>query len=118
VRTLHDRIGGDAAIATVVDELYVRLTTDPRVQHHFHPERLDSLKAAQRRWFRAVLGGTADADDRPDIAAAHKHLVITDEQVDVVLGHLSAAIEGLGTDEEVRRQVMALVRRMWYAREF
>ena len=117
MRTLYDRVGGDAAIAAVVDELYVRLTTDPRVQHHFHPERLESLKAAQRRWFRATLGG-ADANDRPDIAAAHKHLVITDEQVEAVLGHLDAAIGGLGTDPEVRRQVMALVRRMWYAREF
>ena len=117
MRSLYERIGGDAAIAAVVDELYVRLTQDPRVQHHFHPERLDSLKAAQRRWFRAVLGG-ADVDDRPDIAAAHKHLVITDEQVEAVLGHLDAAIDGLGTDAEVRRRVMSLVTRMWYARQF
>ena len=117
MRSLHERVGGDSAIASVVDELYARLTTDPRVQHHFHPERLDSLKAAQRRWFRAVLGG-ADPDDRPDIAAAHKRLVITDEQVEAVLGHLDAAFGGLGTDPDVRRQVMALVRRMWYARQF
>lgn len=117
MRTLYDRVGGDVAIAGVVDELYARLTTDPRVQHHFHPERLDSLKAAQRRWFKAVLGG-ADANDRPDIGAAHKHLVITDDQVEAVLGHLDGAIAGQGTEPEVRRQVMALVRRMWYAREF
>ena len=117
MRTLYDRVGGDAAIAAVVDELYVRLTTDPRVQHHFHEERLPSLKAAQRRWFRAVLGG-GDVNDRPDIGAAHKHLVITDEQVEAVLGHLDGAFAGLGADPEVRRQIMALVTRLWYARQF
>ena len=116
-RTLYERIGGAPAVAAVVDDLYERLTHDPRVLHHFDPARLESLKAGQRRWFTSVLGG-ADESDRPDLAAAHRDVAITDEQVAVVVGHLDRALEDAGVDAAQRRQVMALVSRLWHARVF
>jgi truncated hemoglobin YjbI len=87
------------------------------VLHFFDDDRLPSLKDAQRRWFRSVLGG-APADDRPDLAAAHAHLVITDEQVAVVLGHLDGAMSDAGVGDDLRRQVLSLVGRLWLARVF
>lgn len=117
MRTLHERLGGDPAIVAVVDELYRRLADDQRVQHFFDPERLDSLKHGQLRWFRSVLGG-APPDDRPDLAAAHAELIITDEHVDIVLGHLRASLESAGVPPDMLRQVMQLVTRLWLARQF
>ena len=116
-RTLYERIGGGEVVAAVVDDLYERLTHDPRVLHHFDPSRLESLKAGQRRWFTSVLGGSDEAD-RPDLAAAHRNVPITDEQVTVVVGHLDRALADAGVDQLQRRQVMALVSRLWHARVF
>lgn len=117
MKSLYERIGGDAAIDAVVDGLYLRLVEDPRVLHFFDEDRLPSLKAAQRRWFTSVLGGSAP-DDRPDLAKAHAHLVITDEQVGVVLGHLDAVMAEAGVADDLRRQVLSLVGRLWLARVF
>ena len=117
MRTLHERIGGDEAIAAVVDDLFDRLTRDPLVLHHFAPGRIDSLKAGQRTWFRSVLGGGGD-DERPDLAAAHAHLQITDTQVRAVLEHLDAALAATGVPSEPRRQTMSVVTRLWLARTF
>lgn len=117
MRTLHERVGGDAALEEVVGALYERLSADERVQHFFDPDRLPELRASQVRWFRSVLGG-APPEDRPDIAAAHAGLTITDDHVDAVLGHLSVCLHGVGLEPDVHRQVMALVKRLWLARQF
>ena len=117
MRSLYERIGGEATVASVVDGLYERLIVDPRVLHQFDPARIDSLKAGQRTFFRAVLGGGGD-EDRPDLAKAHAHLTISDEQVAAVLGHLSAELAEAGVNDDVRRQVMSVVSRLWLARVF
>lgn len=116
-RSLYESIGGDATVAAVVDELYVRLQADPLVEHFFEPVRLPSLKAGQRRWFRAVLGGGED-QPRPDLARAHAELDITDQQVAAVLGHLEACLADAGVRDQDRRRVMAVVGRLWHARTF
>jgi hemoglobin len=117
MRSLHEQVGGDDTLRRVIHELYERLTQDPRVLHFFEPERLPALEAAQLRWFRSVLGG-APEEDRPDLAAAHARLEITDEQVRAVLGHLDASMTEVGIDVELRRRIGALVARLWLARSF
>jgi truncated hemoglobin YjbI len=117
VRSLYDLIGGGPTIRVVVDELYTTLTTDPLVRHHFAPERMESLKAGQRRWFTSVLGGPPDGPV-PDLAAAHASLVITDEQIAAVIRHLAEALDHAGVAEEPRDRVLAIAERLWYARLF
>ena len=117
MRSLFERLGGAPVLARVVDDFYERLTHDPRVLHHFDPKRLPSLKVAQCAWLTSTLGGGTGAPVA-DLRAAHQHLVITDDQVSAVVTHLDGAFEGAGVDPEVRRQVMALVSRLWYARMF
>lgn len=114
--TLFDAVGGEPAIAEVVDLLYERLLTDPVVGHQFDPARLDSLKAAQRSWFRAALSGEASLP--ADLAAAHAHLDITDAQVTAVLGHLDGSLRDAGVPARRTRAVTAVVGRLWHARTF
>lgn len=117
MRSLYDQVGGADAITDVVDELYRRLSTDPRVLHHFATARVEHLKSEQRRWFRSVLGGS-DESDRPDLSHAHRHMVITEEQVAAVLVHLDASLGKAGIDVDSRHKVMSLVSRLWHARAF
>jgi hemoglobin len=117
MRSLFDRIGGTKAIETVVDDFYGRLVGDPRVLHHFHEERLPSLKTAQVHYLSYVLGADV-APPTTDLGAAHRNLDITDDQVRAVIDHLDEALDAAGVDDELRRQVMGLVGRLWYARLF
>ena len=117
MRTLYERIGGAETINTVVEDFYDRLTEDPRVLHHFDERRLPSLKVAQCAWLTSTLGGDSTSP-RADLYEAHKHLDITDAQVAAVVGHLDGAIAAAGVDDELRRQVMAVVSRLWFARVF
>jgi hemoglobin len=117
MRSLYERIGGAETIAAVVEDFYDRLTHDPRVLHHFDERRMPSLKIAQCAWLTSTLGGDPSAP-RADLAEAHKHLDITDAQVAAVVGHLDAAFGGAGLDDDLRRQVMAVISRLWFARVF
>lgn len=115
--SLYDRIGGRAALVAVVDDFYQRLATDPRVLHHFSDEILPRLRAAQVEWLTSALGG-APGTPMADLAEAHRDVEITDEQVAVVVAHLDGAIGDAGVHAELRRQVMSVVARLWYARVF
>lgn len=117
MRSLYERIGGGRTIVRVVDDFYDRLTHDPRVLHHFDPQRLPTLKAGQCAWLANVLGSDAN-DPVADLREAHARLEITDDQVAAVVGHLDASLAATGVEDELRRQVMALVSRLWFARTF
>jgi hemoglobin len=113
--TLYDAIGGAPAVRVVVDKFYERLTVDPLVRHHFDPDRMESLRDGQVRWFTACLSGE---DLASDLADAHAHLTITDQQVTAVIGHLDAVLGQVGLDRRSRRAVVTTVSRLWHARQF
>lgn len=113
---LYAAVGGAATIEAVVDKLYRRLVEDSSVRHHFQPEKLPALKAAQRAWFAAALSGAQELPS--DLAAAHSHLAITDEEVAAVFGHLTAVFNGVPLSPRLRKAVLSLVSRLWYARRF
>ena len=117
MNSLFERIGGRPALVAVVDDFYGRLATDPRVLHHFTDEVLPRLRAAQVEWLTSALGGAPGAP-MADLAAAHRGVEITDEQVAVVVAHLDGAIADAGVHPELRRQAMSVISRLWYARVF
>jgi hemoglobin len=113
--SLFERVGGMEAIRSVVDDLYERLVGDPVVAHHFDPERLPSLKAAQVRTFAAALGGPPDPTP-VDLRAAHAGVDITPQQADATFAHLAAALTASGADADTARQVVAVIGRLWWAK--
>jgi hemoglobin len=99
--TLYDRLGGDAAVEVVVDDFYDRVLADDRVNHHFEGVEMDALKAHQRAFIASAAGGPVEYEGR-DMAAAHAHLGITDEEFGIVAEHLSAALANNGVADEDR----------------
>ena len=112
---MYDAVGGHEALVAIVDGLYERLMADATVRHHFRPERLPSLKEAQVRWFTAVLQG----EEPPgDLRKIHAHLDIADHEVEAVLAHLDARLGELALDRRLHRAFVALISRLWHARQF
>jgi hemoglobin len=115
--SLYDVIGGHDAVVALVERFYGRLATDPTVEHLFPAETLQRVKSQQVQYIGRLLGGPEEYDG-PDLAAAHAHLAIADAQVEAVLGHLRASMLDLGVDEDPARRVMAVVSRLWFARNW
>jgi len=89
---LRTRMGGDAVLASVVDDFYLRVTHDALVAPLFSRIDLPALRQHQRQFLNTVL----DAPREPTAAylrEGHRDLHITPRQFDTVVGHLRAALQ-------------------------
>jgi len=93
--SIYDSIGGAAAVRAAVDDFYERVLADPGLALFFAQTDLQQLKAHQRSFIAAAIGGPEIFAGR-DMAAAHAGLGITDGQFDAVVGHLVDTLTGLG----------------------
>ncbi len=92
--TLYDQVGGADAVRTAVAVFYKRVVEDPSLSAWFDGVDLTRLKAHQRAFLGAALGGP-DVFTGRDGLAAHAGLGITDEAFDTVVDHLATALADL-----------------------
>jgi hemoglobin len=98
---LRARMGGEAVLASVIDDFYLRVTGDALVAPVFSRVDLPALRLHQRQFLNAIL----DAEREPTRAylrTAHQNLQITPRQFAVVAGHLRSALQ----EAEVPRHVI------------
>jgi len=86
--SLYDDIGGAAAVTVAVTVFYTRVTDDPELAPWFGGVDIERLKAHQRAFLTAALGGP-DLFTGRTMEAAHAGLGITIEAFDRVLEHLA-----------------------------
>jgi hemoglobin len=106
--SIYDSIGGAGAVRAAVDDFYARLLADPGLAPFFAQTDLPRLKAHQRSFIAAAIGGPEIFTGR-DMAAAHAGLGITDAQFDAVVAHLVETLAGLGVPVEVIGQIGAVL---------
>ncbi|ROT31494.1 group 1 truncated hemoglobin [Micromonospora sp. HM5-17] len=104
--SIYDSIGGAPAVHAAVDDFYARVLGDPKLAPYFTNVDMQRLKAHQRSFIAAAIGGSEIYAGR-DMAAAHADLKISDEHFDAVVGHLVATLSGLGVPEETIGQIGA-----------
>jgi hemoglobin len=104
--TIFDAIGGAPAVQAAVDDFYVRVLADPALAPVFGGADLNRLKAHQRAFIAAAVGGPQLYAGR-DMATAHAGLGITDIQFDAVVAHLVDTLTGLGVPGDTITQIGA-----------
>ena len=104
--SIYDSIGGAAAVRAAVDDFYDRVLADPDLAPFFTQTDLQRLKAHQRSFIAAAIGGPEIFAGR-DMATAHAGLGITDSQFDAVVGHLVDTLTGLGVPTDTIGQIGA-----------
>ena len=104
--TIFDAIGGAPAVQAAVDDFYVRVLADPALAPVFAGADMNRLKAHQRAFIAAAIGGPQLYTGR-DMATAHAGLGITDAQFDAVVGHLVDTLTGLGVPDATITQIGA-----------
>jgi len=102
--SIYDSIGGAPAIRAAVDDFYARVLADARLAPFFTGTDLHRLKAHQRAFIAAAVGGPEIYAGR-DMASAHAGLGIGDGDFDVVVGHLAGTLTGLGVPEDMIGQI-------------
>jgi hemoglobin len=92
---LYDEVGGAAGIKTAVAVLYQRLLDDPELAPWFADVDLTRLRAHQRAFLTAALGGP-DLFTGREMADAHAGRKVTDRAFDQLLSHLAVTLRDLG----------------------
>ena len=106
--TLFERLGGLVSIDVAVDQLYDRIQGDPELAPFFDRVDLRRQRAHQKAFLAMALGGPRSYGGR-GMDEAHRHLGISDHDVDLVAGHLAAVLAGLGVSPALIDEVVAAV---------
>ena len=108
--SLYDRLGGAAAIDSLIEAFYVRVLADPKLAPFFAETPMERLQAMQKQFFSMALGGPDEYSGRAmghvhhgrGITKAHfahfvEHLIETLKDIGVEDADTDAVIEHINT---------------------
>lgn len=101
---IYESIGGEAAVAAAVDEFYVRVLDDPDLNPFFKGIEMSRLKAHQRDFISAALGGPELYDGR-SMGSAHAGLGITPAHFERVVTLLAETLLDLGVPRDTVKTI-------------
>jgi hemoglobin len=106
--SIYESIGGEPALTAVVDDLYQRVTADPKLAGFFAGTNMAKLKGRQVEFFAAALGGPQTYTGAT-IREAHRGRGIGQEHFDLVAGHLVAALSAANVPDKTINDITGLL---------
>lgn len=97
---IYQEIGGASALAAAVEGFYARVTADTELAGYFEGVDLGRLKAHQRSFLAAAIGGSEIYAGR-SMKEAHAPLGISQKHFDRVVGHLVDTLTELSVPAEI-----------------
>ena len=91
-------------VEALVDEFYERILDDASLAPCFEGIDMARLRAHQRTFIAAAIGGPEQYMGSP-LDAAHSRLEISDSMFDRTIHHLRTTLIGLGFDPETIREM-------------
>jgi hemoglobin len=107
-RTIYELIGGEDALAGVIDDLYARVTADPRLRTYFTGVPPARLKGRQVEFFGSALGGPQSYTGA-SMRDAHRGRGIEQEHFDLVAAHLEDALRSAGVPGPTVQEIISVV---------
>lgn len=104
--TIYDEIGGEDAVARIVDDFYDRVLDDESIAHYFDDQNMTALRAHQVQFVSSVTGGPVEYTG-DDMRSAHDHLDLDESDFAAVAEHLEAALRVNGAADEHVEEVLA-----------
>jgi hemoglobin len=107
-QSLYARLGGYDGITRFVHELMPRLRADPKLWVYWKGKSLDSRRRGDKLmtdFLCAVFEGPVDYFG-PDMKTSHEGLGITEEEWDLTLAHIAAALDAVGVAERDKSEFM------------
>lgn len=98
--SIYEAIGGAPALAAAVEDFYARVLADQNLSGYFEGVDLQRLKAHQRSFLAAAVGGSEIYAGR-SMAEAHATLAISQKDFDRVVSHLVDTLTELSVPADV-----------------
>jgi hemoglobin len=102
--TLWERLGGSEGADALIEAFYDRVLADPELAPFFEDASMDRLRAMQREFFSAALGGPLEYSGVP-LAHAHHGRGIEAPHLRRFVGHLLATLEGMDLSQKDRDEI-------------
>ncbi|MEM1505786.1 group 1 truncated hemoglobin [Domibacillus sp. 8LH] len=98
-QTLYEKVGGEEAIAKVVDYFYSELVLkDDTVNHFFEHTDMEKQRRHQTKFISFALGGPNQYSGK-SMAKAHEGMNIQPAHFDAIANHLHAALAHFEVNE-------------------
>ncbi len=109
--SLYERLGGEAAINTVVKILYEKILQDDRIKHFFEGVNMANQRMKQRDLLTMAFGGPNNYTGL-DLRAGHAHLVaqgLNDDHFNAFAETIQSTLQDMGVTADLISEVMAVV---------
>lgn len=103
---LFAEFGGREGLVKIVDDLFVNVDADPRINTFFDPKKRDQTKARLVEQFCVVLGGGCTYTGK-DMQAAHKDLGVQKADVFALIEDLQKAMDKNGVPFAAQNKLLA-----------
>lgn len=116
-QSLYDRLGGEPAIAAVIDDFVARAAADTVLnftrqgtanEWEATPENIDTLKMRLVQFVGQATGGPQVYEGQ-DMGTAHQGMEITNTEFDILGGHLKASLDVLAVPAQEQGELLAIV---------
>jgi len=109
--TLYQRLGGQTAIAAVVDDTITNISADPRINARFRNSDTLRLKNGLVELLCDRTGGPCTYRGR-NMADAHEGMRIRDDEFDALVEDLVKSMNKFKVPEREQRESVAILARM------
>ncbi|GEN26789.1 cyanoglobin [Halovibrio variabilis] len=109
---LYERLGGQASINAVVENLLYRIADDPDVVVFFANTNIDLFAESLASQLCDVSGGPCRYEG-PPMDRAHQHMGLTDVHFNRVVEHLDAAMQEEGITLGARNELLGRLAPMY-----
>ena len=106
--TLYERLGGDSAIAQMIDDFYGRVLVDEELAPFFDGAAMDKLRNMQREFFGAALGGPIQYSGR-SLTEIHAGMGIETRHFVRFVEHLFDTLKEQPIDDDDAYEIIARV---------
>ena len=96
--SLFQRLGGASALATMIDDMYSRVTADPELAPFFVHVEMDRLRNMQYQFLASALDGPATYTGA-ELTSIHHGRGITGHHFAAFCGHFADAMDAHGASK-------------------
>ncbi|MGH7133703.1 MAG: group I truncated hemoglobin [Phycisphaerales bacterium] len=124
-KTLYERLGGQAGVEALVDDMTARVIADPRVNFdrrnvskgwlggsvkpwEASPGNIERFKLHMVEFISVAAGGPAEYTGK-DIRTVHKGMNITNSEFDAMVGDIKTSMERLKIGRREMRDLLAVI---------
>ena len=104
---LYEKVGGQAAVAKLVEAFYDRVLADPLINGFFEQVDMEAQRRHQTAFIAFALGGPEYTGR--SMAQAHAGMNLQPEHFGAVAGHLVAVMQEAGLEHADINEVVARV---------